>query len=705
MSRPTSTFVSSTLEISFNSGDNLYVINISGHSVLVLLRRVVFVWAVEVLGLWLLARLLPGLDVQSVPTAAWAVAVIALLNALVRPAIILLTLPFTVFSFGLLILVLNAGIVVLAGRIVHGLNVDNWLTALVAAFGLTAINTFFTSLFSLNDEDSVYRNIVRRIAGRGVPREQQDKPGLIIIEIDGLSEPVFEAAIAGGYMPTMEKWLRRGSHKLAGWDCGIPSQTSSSQAGILCGNNFDIPAFRWYEKETGRLMVSNNPNDAAEIERRVSSGEGLLRDGGVSLGNLFTGDAPRSRLTLSSLLDTTRQVREGYSDFFLYLVNPYHFTRGLALSLWEVAVELWQGARQRIANVEPRVHRGGIFPVLRAVSTGLMREMTVSLLMGEIFAGAQIAYASFVGYDVVAHHAGPARPDALSQLRSLDSKLALFARAAEDARRPYYFVVLSDHGQSMGATFKQRFGVTLEQHVQSLLRGEETVRAYVGYGEGWGHLNALLSEAVKHEGMTGRAVRRMFRRRTQEGYVNVKPSRLHGAKKPGREATGNVVVCASGNLGLIYFGDSPGRLTFEKIAVEYPNLIEALVGHPGIGFVLVLSEQHGPLILGKDGIRYLGDNRVEGQDPLEHFGPRAAEHLRRFDTFPHVGDLVVNSVCDPATGEVAAFEELVGSHGGLGGPQTEPFLVYPATWSDSELEVANSNDLYWLLRRWRQKLN
>jgi uncharacterized membrane protein YvlD (DUF360 family) len=698
------TCASSALEIPFVSGDNLCVNRISSYSVLVLLRRVILVWAFEVIGLWLLARLLPGLHVQSVPTAAWAVVVISLLNAIVRPIIILLTLPFTVLSFGLFILVLNAAILVLAGRIVHGLDVASWLTAIVAAFGLTAINTLLTSIFSFNDADSVYRNIVKRIAARGVSSEQHDRPGLIIIEIDGLSAPALDAALGRGYMPTLNAWLRRGSHKLSGWDCGLPSQTSSSQAGILCGNNFDIPAFRWFEKESGRLIVSNNPNDAAEIERRVSSGEGLLRDGGVSLGNLLTGDAPRSLLTMSSLLDPARNVREGYSDLFLYLLNPYHFTRGLALSLWELLVELWQGTRQRIAGVQPRVPRGGTFPLVRAVSTGLMREMNVSLLMGEMFAGAPVAYASLVGYDVVAHHAGPARRDSLTQLRSIDSKLALVARAAEDAPRPYYFVVLSDHGQSSGATFKQRFGTTLEQHVQSLLSGEETVRAYVGYGEGWGHLNALLSEAVTQRGMAGRAVRRMFRRRTQDGYVNVDPPSHGGAKSDDQEPPANVVVCASGNLGLVYFADKPGRMSFEAMAVDYPNLIEGLVGHPGIGFVLVWSEQHGPLVLGKDGIRYLRDDRLEGQDPLAQFGGRAAEHLRRFDTFPHAGDLVINSMCDPLTGEVAAFEELIGSHGGLGGPQMEPFIVYPAAWADEEPAVTNSTDLYWLLRRWQKQL-
>jgi uncharacterized membrane protein YvlD (DUF360 family) len=655
------------------------------------------VWAIEVLGLWLLARLLPGLVLESWDTAIWAVAAIALLNALVRPVLLLLTLPFTVLSFGLLALALNAFILLLAGRLVPGLDFTDLLTPVIAALGLAVINTFIASVLSLNEEDSVYRNIVKRIARRSAPNEDGANPGMVILEIDGLSRPVLQAAVTSGYMPYLAGWLRAGSHKLDSWDCGLPSQTSSSQAGILCGNNFDIPAFRWYEKETGRLIVTNHPSDVSEIERRVSSGEGLLSDRGCSVGNLLSGDAARSVLTMSTMLDTARTVRESAGSFYLYLLNPYHFSRALVLTVWEIVVELWQGARQLLLNVQPRVPRGGIFPLVRAISTALLREFTVYLVTAEMFSGASVIYATFVGYDVVAHHAGPARPDALRLLRDLDRRIAFMARAAEDAPRPYYFVVLSDHGQSFGATFKQRYDSTLDELVQSLLTGEQTVRAYVGKGEGFGHLNALLTRAVRYETPAGRAVRHMLRRRTHDGYVDLEYSPQDWEQDPG-----NVVVCASGNLGLVYFADRPERVSFESIAVDYPRLIEGLVGHPGIGFVLAYSSEHGPLVLGETGIRYLKTDRIEGTDPLVNFGENAADHLRRLDTFPHVGDLVVNGMYDPSIGEVAAFEELVGSHGGLGGPQTEPFLIHPSSWSMGAAKISSPTDLYWLLRRWRE---
>ena len=660
-----------------------------------LVLRILVVFGIDMVALGMMALVLPGLSLATWETDLWGVAVIGLLNALLRPALLFLTLPFAVFSFGLWTLLLNAGMIMLAAReIVPGLTVENWGVAIVAALGLAAINTFITGLLSLNDEDSFYHNVVRRLARRSAPSDKSDEPGLIIIEIDGLAAPILHQAVQSGYVPTLTQWLRSGSHRVVSWDCGVPSQTSSSQAGILCGSNFDIPAFRWYEKEEHRLLVSNHPADAADIERRASTGKGLLRRFGSSLGNLLSGDANKSLLTMSTL--AVRGHRLGPSSaFYLYFLNPYNFPRALVLMAWDTIVELWEGISQRLHNVLPRVHRGPSFWLLRAVSAVLLREMNVYLLMDEMFAGVRVNYTCFVGYDVVAHHAGPTRPDALKILHALDRQIGRLQRAAQDAPRPYNFVILSDHGQSQGATFRQRYGQTLQQLVQSLVRGDIRVQSWIGEGEGWGHLNTVLSDAIQTEQLAGRAARRALSRRTHGDYVELGPDR----KRPKMEDA-KVVVCASGNLGLVYFADWPERLSLEQIEANYPGLIEGLVGHEGIGFVLLRSELHGPLVMGKEGIHYLGNGRVEGIDPLLHFGPYAADHLRRLDTFPHMGDIVVNSFYDPATGEVAAFEELVGSHGGLGGLQTEPFLMFPAKWKMEVHQIVGAPEMYTVLNRW-----
>jgi putative membrane protein len=116
--------------------------------------------------------------------------------------------------------------------------------------------------------------------------------------------------------------------------------------------------------------------------------------------------------------------------------------------------------------------------------------------------------------------------------------------------------------------------------------------------------------------------------------------------------------------------------------------------------VMVHSLKHGPLVLGSRGIYYLAEDRFEGQNTLESFGPGAAAHLRREDSFSNAPDVLVNSFYDPKTGEVAAFEELVGSHGGLGGHQSRGILVYPAELEAPEDPVVGAGQLYKTLKRW-----
>ena len=101
-------------------------------------------------------------------------------------------------------------------------------------------------------------------------------PGIIFLEIDGLALPVLRRAMRDGNAPKMARWLAEGTHRLTEWETDLSSQTGASQAGILLGSNEDIPAFRWVEKETGRLMACSTPADCAEIERRRSTGDGLL---------------------------------------------------------------------------------------------------------------------------------------------------------------------------------------------------------------------------------------------------------------------------------------------------------------------------------------------------------------------------------------------------------------------------------------------
>ena len=162
----------------------------------------------------------------------------------------------------------------------------------------------------------------------------------------------------------MARWLEQGTHRIVPWECDLSSQTGASQAGLLLGSNDDMPAFRWYEKESGRTVVSNHGKDAVELERRHSDGGGLLAAGGASRGNLFSGDAPHCSATMSVLRD---KQRSSAREYFAYFADPYGFTRTVALYLWDVLLELRAARRQRRSG-EEHIDRGGLYPWMRARS-------------------------------------------------------------------------------------------------------------------------------------------------------------------------------------------------------------------------------------------------------------------------------------------------------------------------------------------------
>lgn len=660
------------------------------------LLRILLVWTVESLALVLLNRLLPGLQVEGVTAAFVAVAVIGLLNALLWPMMTYVLLPFAVLTLGLAALLLNGIVILLAAALVEGFAVDGIWPAMGAALGLTAVNAIASSLLTIDDDSSWYRNVVRRRARRTARPEASDTPGFIFLEIDGLARPVLERAMQNGYTPTLQRWLAQGSHKLTEWETDLSSQTSAAQAGILHGNNHNIPAFRWYDRQRRKVIASSNPDEVAALEKRQSDGNGLLVDNGASRGNLLSGDAPFVSVTASTLKDLSRLH---LSDFYAYFAHPYNLTRTLLLAIWDIILEKWQFWQARRNNVRPildRRKRGGKYPLLRVFTTVIMRELNVYTLIGDMYAGVSSAYATFVGYDEVAHHSGVESTDALDILRKLDAQFARLESAARAAPRPYHFVVLADHGQSGGPTFKQRYGVDLPQLVQQYAQTFR-VQGIMETNEDWGHVNVLLNDAIQHDTRTSRALKRVTREQTDgEGDVMLGPD----GRDAELQAEAHILVLASGNLGLVYGVQQSQRATLEQIEALYPGLLDGLAAHEGIGWLLVNSASRGAVVIGANGRTYLDEDHVEGQNPLAGFGPHAAYHLRRANEFPDAPDIYVNSFYNAETNEVAAFEELIGCHGGMGGDQTRPFLLYPAELEITEPHLLGATAVYRQLKSW-----
>ena len=535
-------------------------------------------WAINTGALLLLAWILPGFSIESWGSGLALAALLGLLNALVWPLLIRVALPLTVITLGFGVLLLNGVFVWLASDILaDSVQISGLWTAVVVAIGLTLINNVVTLFLGIDDDDLYYREVIKRHAREAKDAAApSDVPGVLFLEIDGLAHDVLVRAMRDGSAPTMAGWLRNGSHSMIEWECDWSSQTGAMQSGILQGSNWDMPGFRWWEKDRQEAFVSNSPKNAREIEKRHSNGKGLLYADGASRANLVSGDAPHSMITMSTL----REKREGRvgEDYFAFFANPYDVTRTLILAVKEIVAELWQQTQQRRLEIEPRVHRGWFpYPLLRAYTNVLQRELEVAATIQDLYSGRPVIYTMFLGYDEVAHHSGIERPETLRELAKIDRAFARLARAAEDAPRPYRIVVLADHGQSQGATFKQRYGLSLGDLVTEKC-GADEVLVPGGVDEGWGYLNAAATEGASSSGVTGALTRLVTKNATAEdGTVDMGAARDESGRKrrhrekKGAEGPPEVTVMASGCLGLISFPRIEGRATLEQLDDSLPR--------------------------------------------------------------------------------------------------------------------------------------
>ena len=647
----------------------------------------------------------------------------AIANALLWPIFRRFFMKIIIFTFGIGSLFINSIIFYIASLFVPG--VETGLYGILEVPIVMAIaTTFISNIINTSYYDRYMKTILDYAIKQKVPYKKRF-PGVVMLEIDGLSINTLKKAIEKGIMHNNEKFINE-THTLKGWETDLSSQTGASQAGILHGNNRNIVAYRWVEKENNnKIVVSGKLSDAPEIEEKISNGEGLLKNG-ISIANMFSGDSKIPTLTSSKLNGLSNIYNKTLNAVFL---DSYNFQRLFILFLWDIILEVSSQITHILRNIRPRLRRTIVYAAVRAGANVVLREVTIDVLTSEILTGdIDTAYATFMGYDEIAHHSGVQDNDVWGALKRIDMQFPKIISAIEMSDRDYKLVILSDHGQSNGATFKQRYGISLGNYVRRLLPDDLKLfkTAY-----NIDHFR----DAVIPENKQIRQIKEkvslirddLFEdmdslQNIKEDFQNKKPAILFENKQflalhdkysnsleyiTGYESVehstkkaqdSELIVLGSGNLGLIYLTQWKERLNYEEIVMLFPDLIPGLVKHPGIGFVLVNSISNGGMVIGKNGIYYLNTDEIVGENPLDGFGKNAAMHLKRQNSFDNMPDIMVNSFYDSENNEVCAFEELIGSHGGLGGDQTKPFILYPSDWQDPG-ELIGASSIYNFLKK------
>ena len=641
----------------------------------------------------------------------------SILNSILWPVFRRFLMKFIILTFGIGGLFINSSIFYMSTSFIPGVYVGFyafWQVPIIIAI----VTTLITNITNINYFDSYIERIFKHSHEKKA--ENKSYSGIIMLEIDGLSINTLKKAIDNDIMPTLKNWIAN-THTLKEWETDLSSQTGASQAGILHGNNEDIVAYRWVEKENdNKIVVSASLNDSPKIEKQISNGKGLLVNG-ISIANIFSGDSKLSALTSSKFKNMNRIHNKTLHSIF---IDSYNFQRIFTLFLWDIVVEISSQIIHRVKNIQPRLRNSIIYPAIRAGANVVLREATTEILASEIFRGEiDTAYATFMGYDEVAHHSGVEDRDVWGVLKKIDQQISRLKSAVEMGDRDYQLVILSDHGQSNGATFKQRYGVSLRNYVRQLL--PDDLKVYKEEYNIYHFRDAVFVENKQiknikqqvehiHEDLFDEnnifQNKKIFKTEQFNNLVEKYADSLeyitgheisqYSTKKA---KDSELIVLGSGNLGLIYLTQWKERLTYEEIVILFPDLIPNLVNHPGIGFILVDSIINGGMVIGQNGIHYLETGKIIGQNPLENFGKNASQHLKRQNHFNHMPDILVNSFYDEKSDEVCAFEELIGSHGGLGGNQTKAFILYPKEWKDPG-ELIGAESIYYFLKKEIDKL-
>lgn len=608
-----------------------------------------------------------SISVDSWASALAGVLLIQIVQALLQPLFSFIARVLGVLGILLVSLFGYSFIVWVVLELVPGIDNVSFLGSLIAAWVYAIFVAILQWVMLAQSDEYFLQQAVR--SSRKKPQNTTDVPGFVFVQLDGVSAPVFEWQLNAGNLPNIKRLIDNENYTFTPWHTQLPSTTPASQAGILLGSHEGIPAFRWYERSTGELVVANQTSGAALIEKRLSRGNGLLADGGISIGNLFSGDAPHNIMVMSKM-DGDRQSLLAMREYTDYFSNLYGFMRAFVLSAGEMIKEIYQAQRQRLRDIQPRVARKASYVVLRAGTNVLLRDLQTTIVVDQMMQGRNSIYVDYLDYDEIAHHAGIARPESLAALTGLDHIAGVITKAALQTPRPYHVIFVSDHGQSQGQTFKQLNGGNSLENVIGGLLGTDAISASTSPVEQESVARSLLAHESSNKGVIGSVADRLgkkYRRKTDKNLPD-KTTSIGAA---------DIVVTGSGNLGNVWLKSFKKRPTKTQIEAAHPDFFEKLIKVPGVGLIIVDNGKDGPVCIGTQGQINLLNKSVTGKNPLREYKNIRVNELLALAQNTNAPDIQIISSKTSGSNEVHAFEELVGNHGGIGGWQTEAILIHP----------------------------
>jgi endonuclease/exonuclease/phosphatase family metal-dependent hydrolase len=486
-----------------------------------------------------------------------------------------------------------------------------------------------------------------RILGIHSPAGEADLPGLIMIQIDGLSRTQMERALESGKLPFLARLIRQGHFTLESFYSGVPSTTPAVQGEIFFGVKKSVPAFEYLHRETGEVFRMNEAHAAEVVETALdeSCAEPLLKDG-CSYSNIYRSSAGFSRYCSQDLAPEKffgrMSLLKGLVLVVAYAPKILRMAGLTVLEFGLAVVDMLKGLFER----EHFLNELAFVPA-RVLVCILLREMIRFRVLLDIESGVQVIHANFLGYDEQAHRRGPDSAFAHWTLKGIDRAVRDICQAASHSvYRDYEWIIYSDHGQERTIPYERKHG----RGVATALR-EVFSRGPLADSEIW------VSSLPKIVGDTLSRCRRFFRISSGSANPNNAP-----------DPATMIVFTALGPLGHLYLPRKPTLDDMDAYARDF-------VAKAAVPLVLLPRSDGTVSAFNRRGEWRLPDDRAEVLGTEHPALDECAKDLVQLCAHRDAGDFVLSG-WDPQQ-EPLSFSMENGGHGGPGFEETRGFLLVP----------------------------
>lgn len=473
---------------------------------------------------------------------------------------------------------------------------------------------------------------------------------LVILHVDGLGADTLEGALRDGKLPRLRRLIEAEGYEIHRYRCGLPSTTPFAQAGILYGDNSEIPCFRWWDRERRVVVQFGARATFKKVADKYFAGcEPLTQDGACIATCYPAGAADDFGISYQDrTYSRDPKSRSAWNVVLPYLANPMN----LGDWLWQVVAVMARTARDYATARSQGRHPSTPYVATDAAEEIVVHHITRYAVLKAMREGFSPIYAGLYAYDEVAHAFGPADVATQRMLRHVDHTIEKLASGRDAAGGRYELLILSDHGHIETTPFKSFYGKTLGAVVAELLPG--------------------------------------FR-------VDEVEDKAYG---PAADAAGGkVTITKSGGAAHVYFTERDRRINSSELKANHPDLARRLASLPEVSLVMMRE--------GEEDVFMRGDDEVRGEKVKAMLAPYddpdiLFEQLSRLNSFQHAGDLIVFGAF--IDGKQVNFENQAGGHGSIGGEQLHPFVLAKREWGLDTSRVNSSQELHPVLSLLRDRL-